>query len=154
MPASILLSRLKNFDVDSKIDVRDTEYVWCIGRIKAVVSFPRSPKYIYVHYEGWDKIFDEYFSEHSERIAPLGFFTNRKDIPRYILSGNGNCRLGLIVSSAEEMDRVNESIQNSGGSRYQRAIEALVSSQSIPLFLNDTNIDPENGIDLNSQNEE
>ena len=152
MTASKLLSRLKKLEIDSKIDVRDSEYVWCIGKIKAVMQFSCSPKYIYVHYEGVDKVFDEYFSEGSDRIAPLGFYTNRNDIPRYILNSSGNSRLGLIVSSIDEMNRVNDRIANNGSSQYQRAMEAFFLNESLPLFT-DISTDPVE-IDLNSQYEE
>ena len=32
-----------------------------------------------------------------QRIAPLGFFTSRKDIPKYILDGSGKCKSGYVV---------------------------------------------------------
>jgi len=42
-------------------------------------------------------------SLNNPRIAPLGFFTGREDIPKYILDGSGSCKSGYVVlgSSAD-----------------------------------------------------
>jgi hypothetical protein len=38
-----------------------------------------------IHYEGWNKYFDEILPSNSPRVAPHGYYTNRKDLPRYAL---------------------------------------------------------------------
>ena len=66
-----------------KIDVRDSDYVWCTGRIYRTVNKfqEKKVKRMIVKYDKSSK--KEEFPENSPRIAPLGFYTNRKDIPRY-----------------------------------------------------------------------
>lgn len=39
-----------------------------------------------IHYQGWNKIYDEILDVSSPRLAPLGFYTAREDIPRYALN--------------------------------------------------------------------
>jgi hypothetical protein len=41
-----------------------------------------------IHYQGWNKIYDEILELSSPRLAPLGYFTSREDIPRYALNEN------------------------------------------------------------------
>jgi len=36
-----------------------------------------------VHYERWNRFYDEFISEGNERIAPAGLYTSWADIPRY-----------------------------------------------------------------------
>jgi hypothetical protein len=40
---------------------------------------------ILVHYEGWSRKYDEYMLLNSPKLAPLGTYTDRTDIPRYRL---------------------------------------------------------------------
>ena len=69
--------------VGNKLDVRDTEHIWCIATIEQIIRKKFKTPLVYVHYEGWSRVYDEYLSFDSPRLAPLGFFTERKDIPRY-----------------------------------------------------------------------
>lgn len=66
-----------------KIDVRDTEYIWCKGTIEKVVHTQKKAKLLYIHYEGWNRYYDEFIWENDERLAPVGLYTERKDIPEY-----------------------------------------------------------------------
>jgi hypothetical protein len=36
-----------------------------------------------IHYEGWNMWYDELLPISSPRLAKLGFYTSRNDIPRY-----------------------------------------------------------------------
>lgn len=38
---------------------------------------------VLVHYLGWHKIYDEILDIKSPRLAPFGFYSARKEIPRY-----------------------------------------------------------------------
>ena len=69
--------------VGNKLDVRDTEHIWCIATIEQIIRKKSKTPLVYVHYEGWSRVYDEYLSFDSPRLAPLGFFTERRDIPRY-----------------------------------------------------------------------
>lgn len=69
--------RVEKFAVGQEVDVLDTEYIWCRGTVREVVS-RKTRSQVLVHYEGWNKIYDEYILQSSYRLAPLGFFTSRK----------------------------------------------------------------------------
>ncbi len=66
-----------------KIDVRDVDYVWCTGRvIRTTNKFQdKKIKWMIVKYDKSNK--KEEFPENSPRIAPFGFYTGRKNIPKY-----------------------------------------------------------------------
>ena len=60
-------------------------------------------------------MYDEFVPSNSHRLAPHRFFTQRRgiiyiyiyiDIPRYLLSSEGNCRYGYVVTGNE--DRIEE----------------------------------------------
>lgn len=44
---------------------------------------------MFVVYDGKDKSCSEEISEHSPRLATLGFYTSRKDIPHYKIDRHG-----------------------------------------------------------------
>lgn len=73
---------LKETKVGQKVDALDTEGVWCIGIIRLKIENGEKYPYLYIHYIGWDKSYDEVIPENSVRLAPLGFYTS-KNIPRY-----------------------------------------------------------------------
>jgi len=62
-------------EVGDKIDVRDTEYIWCVGAVNIKIESPNKDALLIVHYEGWNKYFDEVIKQSSARIAPLGVYT-------------------------------------------------------------------------------
>ena len=61
--------------------MKDTENIWCIGIIKKMIKNKNHSDTLFIHYEGWDKIYDEYICSNSNRIAPHGYYTSRTDIP-------------------------------------------------------------------------
>jgi aminopeptidase-like protein len=69
-----------------KLDVRDTEYIWCIGFVELKISTLDRPPLLYIHYDGWNRKFDEYMFITSDRLAPFGTYTSRNDIPRYSMN--------------------------------------------------------------------
>lgn len=66
-----------------KLDVCDTEYIWCKATVEVVVKSTQRRDLLYLHYEGWNRKYDEYMYIDSHRIAPLGLYTERRDIPVY-----------------------------------------------------------------------
>jgi hypothetical protein len=68
---------MEKFELGQEVDVLDTEYIWCRGTIREVVNRKKRSQ-VLVHYEGWNKVYDEYITQNSYRLAPLGLFTNRK----------------------------------------------------------------------------
>ena len=78
---------LKNTKVGMKIDALDTEGIWCGAVIKLKIDSGEKYPFLYIHYIGWDKTYDEVISEASYRLAPAGFYTS-KNIPRYRIDNN------------------------------------------------------------------
>ena len=65
------------------MDVRNLDYVWCKGRVVRTINkyHDKKIKYYIVKYDKNKK--REEFSETSPRLAPIGFYTLRDDIPKY-----------------------------------------------------------------------
>lgn len=78
-----LSKKVGDFKVGDRIDVRDTGYIWCIGVIKMIVESISQEPILAIHYEGWNQWYDEFLPLSSPRIARLGFYTQRDDIPKY-----------------------------------------------------------------------
>ena len=74
---------LSSIKAGEKIDVCDTELIWCNATVELVIKTPNRKDLLYLHYEGWNRKYDEYLYIDSHRIAPLGLFTSRTDIPKY-----------------------------------------------------------------------
>jgi len=76
---------LDNIKAGTKIDVLDTEYIWCSAMIELKISLNEvdGKPLLLVHYDGWSRKFDEFVALNSHRLAPHGLYTSREDIPRY-----------------------------------------------------------------------
>jgi hypothetical protein len=57
--------------------------MWLVAIVEVKISFRNLPPILHVHYEGWDRSHDEFVSEDSARLSPLGTYTGRADLPRY-----------------------------------------------------------------------
>ena len=78
--------QVKDLEIDSKVDVRDKDYIWCQGVVKLIIEqINKDPMYV-VHYQGMSNRWDEFICQSSGRLAKHGTYTNRTDIPRYQLS--------------------------------------------------------------------
>ena len=62
--------------------------MWCEARIVAIIEAKDQENSILVHFKGWDLKYDEIIPVSSPRLARLGFYTNRKDIPYYMETPN------------------------------------------------------------------
>lgn len=65
--------------------------------VKIKIESPNKEPLLVVHYEGWNKYYDEIIKQTSPRLAPLGTYTSRLDIPKYHLK-NDNSMVGVIVN--------------------------------------------------------
>jgi len=75
---------LKNAKIGDKVDVRDTEFIWCTGYVEKILKSKYNwADLFYIHYDGWSRCYDEFIPGGSERIAPFGLYTTRSDIPKY-----------------------------------------------------------------------
>jgi hypothetical protein len=73
-----------HFSPGEMLDVRDTLFFWCMGTVKQVLSGKDdSPQVLLIHYPGWNAIYNEFIPANSPRLAPLGRFSSRKDLPQY-----------------------------------------------------------------------
>lgn len=101
-------------EVGEKVDVRDTDYIWCIGTVRMVVESISHEPIVAIHYEGWNMWYDEFLPLNSARIARLGFYTARDDIPKYkmnpILPGNGSSASGPSNANNAQLS-VSQAIQ-------------------------------------------
>ena len=97
-----------------KIDVLDTEQIWCKATVEMIVKSDSRKDLLYVHYDGWNRKYDEYIYVDSYRIAPQGVYTNRRDIPIYRMIGNrgGDGQLSMmyavVLNNAQEEARIFE----------------------------------------------
>lgn len=42
---------LSDIKAGEKIDVRDTEYIWCTGNVELKITTPNKPPLLFIHYE-------------------------------------------------------------------------------------------------------
>ena len=43
--------RVKDVEPGAKLDVRDREYIWCVGMVKLKIAVPSDPASLMIHYE-------------------------------------------------------------------------------------------------------
>lgn len=88
-----------NFTVDMKLDVLDTEQIWCVGVVKQIFANPAHGSTLLIHYKGWDPMYDEFICERSSRLARLGYYTDREGIPQYVVPfmEENNARTSAII---------------------------------------------------------
>lgn len=107
-------TKLKVVKVGDRIDACDTENIWCRATVELIIKAPNRKDLLYVHYEGWNRKYDEYIYSDSHRIAPLGVYTGRQDIPIYRMMGNRgsdgqlNMMYAFVLSNAAEEARLQE----------------------------------------------
>ena len=90
------------------IDVRDTEYIWCKATVEFVITSGLRSPLLYIHYEGWNRRYDEYIFMNSQRLCPLGTYSSRQDIPRYVLNSNQNVMYGTVVERGDQIRQIQE----------------------------------------------
>lgn len=44
--------------VGDRLDVRDTEYIWCVGKVLNIYLKNGKPSELLIHYLGWNRIYD------------------------------------------------------------------------------------------------
>ena len=71
--------------------MRDTDYIWCTGEVRMIVESINREPILAIHYEGWNMWYDEFLPINSPRLARLGFYTSRDDIPKYQMKLREGC---------------------------------------------------------------
>lgn len=100
---------LRDYQVGSFIDSRDTMNTWCTGQ---VVEINHNHKYLIVHYEGWSEKWDKRFSFSSSLIAPF----RKKSV---LYTGQKGCALRNFVFSKEVLKEAEEKMTELPGSAYE-----------------------------------
>ena len=75
--------KVRSVKAGDKIDVLDTENIWCKATVELVCKALNRKDLLYIHYDGWNRQYDEYLYIDSNRVCPLGLYTSRSDIPVY-----------------------------------------------------------------------
>jgi hypothetical protein len=75
--------RVRDVKPGQKLDVLDTEHIWCVAEVELKITGEKREPLLYLHYDGWNRKYDEYLYMDSSRVAPSGVYTHRSDIPRY-----------------------------------------------------------------------
>ena len=70
-------------EIDMLVDVRDTDYVWSIGKVTMIIEQMGKEALYVIHFEGKPSSEDEIIYRNSDRLAKHGTFTNRLDIPQW-----------------------------------------------------------------------
>lgn len=83
--------------------------------------------------QGWSEINDEEIPETSPRFSALGFYTERKDIPKYNKSKNPFLKNLLVVNSFEEKLKGHDQIlyikdDDTSSSEWQQKYISLTQS--------------------------
>ena len=105
---------LRMLDYDSVVegqmlDVRDTESIWCQGKVLEVYrSSDKKDKSkvtaVMVHYNRWHKIYNEIIEVPSHRLALLSCYSGRVEIPRYNLAEEMNNVRGSVISGPPRVE--------------------------------------------------
>lgn len=96
--------KLHTVKAGDMIDVCDTEYIWCKATVELVIKSQNRRDLLYLHFQGWNRKYDEFIYIDSHRVAPLGLYTNRTDIPVYSMFNNngqnGPVMYAVVLQSA------------------------------------------------------
>lgn len=120
----ILSHKLHHVKAGDMIDVCDTENIWCKATVELVVKSQNRKDLLYLHYEGWVRKYDEFIYIDSHRVAPLGLYTSRTDIPVYSMLNN-NGRNGPVMYAV-----VLQSAQDPRLADYERRIHAMNNNEA------------------------
>ena len=73
----LFVKRPQQLAEGSLLDVRDTENVWCEGKIMEIFKNKKHADTYKIHYPGWSTVYDEFICSNSDRLASHGLFTSR-----------------------------------------------------------------------------
>ena len=65
------------------MDVRDTNFIWCEGRVTLIIEQMGKETLYVIHFDGKSSAEDEVIYKHSDRLAKHGTYTIRLEIPRW-----------------------------------------------------------------------
>lgn len=65
------------------VDVRDTDYVWSVGKVTMIIEQINKDALYVVHFEGKPSAEDEIIYRSSDRLAKHGTYTSRPELPQW-----------------------------------------------------------------------
>ena len=141
--------RLKNIKIGDKVDVRDTEYIWCIGSVEKILrSKYNYPDLLYIHYEGWSRCYDEYIAADSDRISPLSLYTSRSDIPKYTRHDGPEERVyGNVIEGGDNNNEPAEDNNDNAGNNQNNNSSEQNQAQADQNNQSESNQNDESGVD-------
>ena len=75
---------LGKLQVGTKVDIRDKNYIWCLGTVNLIVESAQREPLLVVRFENASKPFEEVLQRNSPRLALEGTYTGRDDLPCYL----------------------------------------------------------------------
>lgn len=115
-----------------------------MATVELVIKSANRRDLFYLHYEGWNRKYDEFMYMDSHRIAPLGLYTNRTDIPVYSMLNNngrnGPVMYAVVLQSAEDprladyerrINAMNNEVQDDEDDDMDDAQDDMVDEQPI-----------------------
>ena len=72
------------------VDVRDTDFVWGVGKVTMVIEQINKEALYVIHVLGKTSNEDEIIYRNSDRLAKHGTYTSMPDIPKWTYSKNSN----------------------------------------------------------------
>jgi hypothetical protein len=156
---------LIDVSIGDKVDIRDTEYIWCSGSVERILKSRYNCADLYfVHYEGWSRCYDEYIPADSDRIAPHKLYTSRNDIPKYTRHDGPDERVyGNVVEGGNESPRNNNNRaenntdnneQPQGNRANEPAEEQAPLPEPSPALERDSNAAPNTNTNEEDKDEE
>ncbi|CAK69188.1 unnamed protein product (macronuclear) [Paramecium tetraurelia] len=117
--------RVKEFTVGMRLDILDTVFVWCQGEVKDIrYGKNDQPKQVFIHYLGWDKVYDEIIDVDSFRLAPLGTNTQQKNVIQYKQSN---------VETIQRSLNINQNANSNARETNHRSLIMALASQFLSL---------------------
>lgn len=122
---------LKAVKIGDRIDVRDTEYIWWTGAVEKILKSKYNwADLLYIHYDGWNRCYDEYIPADSDRVAPLNIYTSRSDIPKYTRHDGVEDRVyGNVVEGGEQQNDQDENTEANNDNDNQQENSANQRNQ-------------------------
>lgn len=77
-------------DIDSLVDVRDNNYIWCEGKIGLIIEQMNKDTLYVIHFIGKSRSDDEIIQKTSERLAKHGTYSKRMEIPKWDITKKEN----------------------------------------------------------------
>lgn len=122
------------------MDVRDTENIWCSATVELKILSAGRPPLLYIHYEGWNRKYDEYIYQNSHRLAPSGLYTSRTDIPRYYMCPHTNMMYAHVLENAVQQPQPLIRVEEEGDELEDSVVDEIISEPRVLPAINDNHI--------------